>query len=113
MIHLTEHAHVATLTKCPNCQRDATICLPCGRIYCPRFDCGILWTDPETDFTTEQQPGGTISLISPTTPAAKAWIAENVDDAIWLGDWLACDPRYFGEIIDGMVAAGLIGQRKV
>lgn len=59
------------------------------------------------------QDEGTIILLWPETCAGKEWIGQNIDpDATrWgAGDWPAvvCEPRYIGDIIEGMQADGLI-----
>jgi hypothetical protein len=51
---------------------------------------------------------GTIYLVRPATKAATKWIAENVqDDAQFIGNNLAVEPRYLGGLVEGMSEDGL------
>ena len=51
---------------------------------------------------------GSINLVQLLTPAAKQWVAENVsDDAQFFGGALVVEPRYTGDLRDGMLLAGL------
>jgi len=50
---------------------------------------------------------GTIVLIRPLTPDAKAWLLEHVDpEAQWFGDALAAEPRYAEVIAETFVEDG-------
>jgi len=52
--------------------------------------------------------GGTVYLLHPKTEAAKAWVAENIpDDAHGLGNSIAVEHRYIGDIVAGIAADGL------
>ena len=45
------------------------------------------------------------------TPAANQWVDENVmDDAQFFGGALVVEPRYAHDLIDGLVADGLVVQ---
>lgn len=58
------------------------------------------------DFTARNE--GSIILISPHSEAAKEWWSENVSaDAQRFGDAYAVEHRYAGDIIQGMLDAGL------
>ena len=52
---------------------------------------------------------GSVVLLVPMTPAARAWITENVhtEPWQWLGGSLAIDWRFVPDLLDGMVDAGL------
>lgn len=51
---------------------------------------------------------GTIYLIQPLTPTARAWLADNVGpEAQYLGTALAVEPRYAGPLLEGMAGDGL------
>jgi hypothetical protein len=53
--------------------------------------------------------GGTVYLVHPLTPAARAWIAEHLpDDAMRLGDVVAAEWRYIGEIASSAIDDGLV-----
>jgi len=52
--------------------------------------------------------GGSIYLIDWLTAKGKAWIAENLpNDAQRLGNSVAVEHRYIGDIVQGMIADGL------
>jgi len=51
---------------------------------------------------------GTISLLAPLTAAAEAWIDEHLpEDAQMLGNAIAIEPRYVGDIVAGILTEGL------
>ena len=51
---------------------------------------------------------GSLALVYPISQDAKNWIDENVSsDSQWFGGGLAVEPRYLGDLVDGMRAAGL------
>lgn len=51
---------------------------------------------------------GTIWLVRPLTQAASDWIEENVsEDRQYFGNALAVEHRFVGDIIAGMLSAGL------
>lgn len=51
---------------------------------------------------------GSICLLNPLTPAAKAWAEEHLpDDALTLGAAIVIEPRYVEPILDGIEADGL------
>lgn len=50
---------------------------------------------------------GSISLMTPTSDAARAWMDEHIpEDALWHGTSLAVEPRYAPAIVQGMIADG-------
>ena len=60
----------------------------------------------EIDFTVTG--GGTIYLLQPHTAAATEWIAEHIsDDAQFMGDAVAVEHRYIGNIVQGIQRDGL------
>jgi hypothetical protein len=60
----------------------------------------------DIDVTVENH--GTIALLRPHTEAADAWFADHIgDDAQWFGNALAVEPRFVGDIIDGLADDGL------
>jgi hypothetical protein len=51
---------------------------------------------------------GSIWLAQPLSAAADDWIADNIPDAAaWFGGALAIEPRYVGDIAQGMADDGL------
>lgn len=51
---------------------------------------------------------GSIMLFRLLTPAAQEWVDDNVaDDAQFLGNGLAVEPRYAENLASGMIDAGL------
>jgi hypothetical protein len=51
---------------------------------------------------------GSIFLMRPVTPEGATWLAENIgEDAMYLGDALAVEPRYAEAIVEGMQDDGL------
>ena len=52
---------------------------------------------------------GSIILITPISPEAKAWVSENVqlEGWQWFGNSFSCEPRYVDDLIAGMQDAGL------
>ena len=51
---------------------------------------------------------GSIILMTPLSQAAKDWIKEHLpQEVIWFGDAIAIEPRYAGDIFDGLIADGL------
>jgi hypothetical protein len=55
--------------------------------------------------------GGTAYLPPPLTRAAHVWIAEHLPaDAIRLGDAVAVERRYIGEIASGAIDGGLVAR---
>lgn len=52
---------------------------------------------------------GSICLVRTHTRAGRSWIKDNVqDDAQYLGDALAVEPRYLDNLVAGMRADGLV-----
>lgn len=53
--------------------------------------------------------GGTLYVLDPLTPRAKAWIKDHVDDnaLTWGPNAIAIEHRYVADIIDGIRADGL------
>jgi hypothetical protein len=73
------------------------------------------WFGPTSEIVNKVYPDvrvrneGTVFLFTPLTPAAKQWIAENVQpDAQWFGNALVVECRYAAEIAAGMREAGLV-----
>lgn len=66
--------------------------------------------------TIEQQPDvtfsdqGSITLVTPHTEAATAWVDENVqlEGWQWIGTAFAVEPRFLQHLLDGMAGDGLI-----
>jgi hypothetical protein len=60
-----------------------------------------------TDFTVENH--GSIYLLRPRTDEGQAWIDDNlvVEDYQRLGNSVAVEHRYIGNIVTGIVADGL------
>jgi hypothetical protein len=52
---------------------------------------------------------GSACMVTPMTPAARAWIGEHVDleSWQWQGASFAIDPRYAQDLIGAMEGAGL------
>lgn len=66
--------------------------------------------DPESDFgkDIQLQNHGSIWLVRPVTDAGQNWIDENVTgESQWFGGALVIEPRYVGDIVEGMQADGL------
>jgi len=60
-------------------------------------------------FTVEDH--GTIVLIRPLTDDVELWLGENVDpEAQHFGRALVVEPRYVGELVEGLVEAGFAQQ---
>ena len=52
--------------------------------------------------------GGTVYLLHPLTRAAHAWIADHLPaDAMRLGDAVAVEWRYIGDIVGGAIGGRL------
>jgi hypothetical protein len=52
--------------------------------------------------------GGAVYLLHPLTHAANAWIAEHLPaDAMRLGEAIAVEWRYIGEVVGGAIGDGL------
>lgn len=65
--------------------------------------------------TTTQKPDvliinhGSLVGMTPMSDTAREWMNEHIpDDAQWLGRQLMVEPRYAGDIIDGMQGDGLV-----
>jgi len=53
--------------------------------------------------------GGTVYLLHPLTRAARTWLAEHLPvDAMRLGNAVAVEWRYIGDIVGGAIGAGLV-----
>jgi hypothetical protein len=60
----------------------------------------------ETDFAVENH--GSIILLRPITPAASAWISENIpEEAMEFGGATVVEPRYIADIVEGIQSDGL------
>lgn len=54
---------------------------------------------------------GSICTVTPLTEAAQSWWNDNVDpDAMQIGGGYAVEPRYAGDIIDGVIEEGMTVQ---
>jgi hypothetical protein len=54
------------------------------------------------------QDHGSIAVIVPETDAGRAWCDENLEgDLLRWGGGVACEPRYVGDIAEGLRDAGL------
>jgi hypothetical protein len=54
---------------------------------------------------------GTIVLIRPLTGDVKDWLVEHTnDEAQWFGNALVVEPRYVGDIVEGLVEQGYAAQ---
>lgn len=52
---------------------------------------------------------GSITLVHPHTELAKTWISDNAEPAAqFMGNSLACEPRYLDHLVQGMREDGLI-----
>jgi len=52
--------------------------------------------------------GGTIALVTPLSDEAKAWVEDNIRDALWFGRGIAVEPRYLNNLLEGMCGDGLV-----
>lgn len=61
---------------------------------------------PDVEFLNH----GSVCMAVPLTPAAKDWVEENLalESWQWLGGGFACEPRYAGDLAEGMANDGLI-----
>jgi len=59
------------------------------------------------DFSLQHH--GTIVILTPTSPAGKAWVAENIDKHAqrWGQCSVAIEPRLIADVVDGFTADGL------
>jgi hypothetical protein len=55
------------------------------------------------------QGAGAIALIVPETDAGREWCEENIvnEETIRFGGGIACEPRYLGDIVEGLRGDGL------
>ena len=52
---------------------------------------------------------GSIVTLALLTKEAQDWVSDHIpDDAQWFGGQLAVEPRYAGNVIDGMEGDGLV-----
>jgi hypothetical protein len=59
------------------------------------------------DLTVNNQ--GSIFLLTPETPAGKAWIDQNIpDEAMRMGPSVVVEHRYIGNIVEGAIHDGMI-----
>lgn len=55
---------------------------------------------------------GGFAIVEPLTPRAKAWLHAHVgEEATWVGDRLAVEPRYFPPLADAIIDAGFLFER--
>lgn len=63
------------------------------------------------DITIENH--GTIVLLRPMTPEGTAWVDEHLtgdhleNEVLTWGNAVVCEPRFVGDILAGMIGAGL------
>ena len=51
---------------------------------------------------------GSIAVLRPVTDEAREWVDENLpDDAQWFGRGVVIEPRYVGDIVEGILNDGL------
>jgi hypothetical protein len=63
-------------------------------------------TEVQSDVRIENH--GSLFIFQPLTPAAQAWIEDNVsDESTWWGGGLIVEPRYARDLAAGMLANGL------
>jgi hypothetical protein len=52
--------------------------------------------------------GGSVSLIIPLTREGRRWLDDSIgEDALYLGQGLAVEARYLGQIVGGILSSGL------
>lgn len=52
--------------------------------------------------------GGSVSLIIPLTREGRRWLDDSIgEDALYLGQGLAVEARYLGQIVEGIILSGL------
>jgi hypothetical protein len=57
------------------------------------------------DFTVLN--GGSVSIVTPLTDAARAWLDEHTDpDAQWFAGGIAVEHRYVRDLVVGLAQAG-------
>jgi len=60
------------------------------------------------DYDFDIQNHGAIAILTPCTEYAHDWVDEHLpDDAMRWGGGVVIEPRYLGDIIDGIEADGL------
>lgn len=60
------------------------------------------------DVLVQYQPGDTVGLVVPVSPAAESWIEERVQpDASRIGRALVVEHRFIRDLLDGMASDGL------
>jgi predicted thioesterase len=63
---------------------------------------------PADFLVTGEGPFTTVYLLHPLTDAAREWVAEHLpEDAMRLGNAIAVEHRYIGDIVDGARNDGL------
>ena len=63
---------------------------------------------PGPDFSLVDH--GSIWLLTPNTPQANAWVADNIiiaEDSQWSGRALVIEPRFVPDIVEGFQQEGL------
>ena len=67
-------------------------------------------TIQSADFQIEDH--GSICLVRPLNDAARDWLDEHVEAEgwQWMGNALACEPRYLPDLADGIEADGFTVQ---
>ena len=59
------------------------------------------------DLDFELQDEGSIVLLRPLTVAATHWVMDNIgEEAQWFGRAVVIEPRYLGNILEGVTADG-------
>lgn len=52
---------------------------------------------------------GSLFLVRPGTADVAAWLREHTDEeAQWFGGALVVEPRYVGDLVEGLIAEGFV-----
>ena len=93
-----------------NAAYEKTVATDTGWEIMDSFDTDVSVIPPAD---VEVTNNGSLFTFRLLTDAAKAWVEENVhiEDYMWMGDsTFHCEPRYAGDITNGMQAEGLVVQ---
>jgi hypothetical protein len=67
----------------------------------------IVGRKQRSDFSVENH--GSIILLKPLTKSAREWGAEHLpEDAMKWGEATVVEPRYIGDIVEGIINDGLV-----